>query len=206
MRHSFSGSRIIFSLWFSIMSWSLSAQSDYSEEVKAWQAEHNAEFKHPEKSPLSKKERKKFEFLEFFEIDQKYQITAKFNRTPNELPFTMPTTTDRLPVYVKYGIASFTLEGQTIELPIYQNLQLRESEEYRDYLFLPFTDETNGFASYGGGRYLDLRIPDGDSIVIDFNKAYNPYCAYNANYSCPIPPRDNDIALAIEAGVKAWEK
>jgi len=80
--------------------------------------------------------------------------------------------------------------------------------EYEALLFLPFNDTTNGADSYGGGRYIDLKIPSEESktIRIDFNKSYNPYCAYNAKYSCPIPPKENDLPIAILAGVKAYNK
>ena len=118
----------------------------------------------------------------------------------------METTTDRLPEYVQYGVLKFTLRGEEYELKIYQNINLIEREGYEDYLFLPFLDDTNGEESYGGGRYIEARIPEGDTMEIDFNKAYNPYCAYNEKYSCPIVPRENYLPLKVEAGVKAFEK
>ncbi|MEQ9305350.1 MAG: DUF1684 domain-containing protein [Marinoscillum sp.] len=199
--------RQVFPLFMLFLSNILIAQSTYEQEVLDWQHKLNEEFSDPEESPLPKKQLKKFKTLEYFAIDEKYRIVANFEPTPFEKPITIPTTTDRLPVYVKYGVAHFELDGQKVSLPIYQNLQLRETEKYKDYLFAPFTDETNGYTTYGGGRYLDLKIPETqDKIVLDFNKAYNPYCAYSAEYSCPIPPRENDLALKIEAGVKAWEK
>ncbi|WP_192347263.1 DUF1684 domain-containing protein [Algoriphagus sp. Y33] len=68
-------------------------------------------------------------------------------------------------------------------------------------LFLPFTDQTNGGETYGGGRYMGLTIPTGDTIELDFNKAYNPYCAYASGYACPIPPKENDLEVPIRAGV-----
>ena len=77
---------------------------------------------------------------------------------------------------------------------------------YENSLFVPFTDLTNGKETYGGGRYMDVEIPEGDSIVLDFNKAYNPYCAYSTNYSCPIPPKENDLPISINAGLKIKEK
>jgi uncharacterized protein (DUF1684 family) len=80
------------------------------------------------------------------------------------------------------------------------------TEGFEDYLFLPFLDDTNGETSYAGGRYLDLRIPKNDLIILDFNETYNPYCAYNERYSCPIVPRENYIPLKIEAGIKAFKK
>ena len=133
-------------------------------------------------------------------------VTAKFVRTVDEQPFKMKTTTDRLPEYVKYGELIFDLKGKPFKLNIYQNQDLIKKEGFEDYLFLPFLDNTNGEESYGGGRYIDMRIPDGDTIIVDFNSAYNPYCAYNEKYSCPIVPRENYLDTEVRAGVKAFKK
>ncbi|PTX59555.1 hypothetical protein C8N46_109144 [Kordia periserrulae] len=171
-----------------------------------FQRELNAEYKDASKSPLKEKDLKTFEGLDFFPVDDTYKVTATFKRTPDSPVFKMPTSTDRKPEYRRYGIATFTLNGKQFSLEIYQNQSLMKEEEYKNYLFLPFTDETNGFSSYGGGRYIDLEIPQGDTIEIDFNKAYNPYCAYNDRYSCPIPPRVNFLQTEINAGVKAFDK
>ena len=172
----------------------------------AFQRELNADFKDATKSPLKDKDRKNFNGLDFFKFDSMYVVKAQFKRTPHEKPFKMKTTTDRLPVYVKYGELEFQIKGENYKLNIYQNQGLIEDEGYEDYLFLPFLDETNGLESYGGGRYIDARIPDGDTMIIDFNSSYNPYCAYNDKYSCPIVPRENYLKTRIEAGVKAFEK
>ena len=118
----------------------------------------------------------------------------------------MKTSTDRLPVYLKYGELVFNLKGGPFLLNFYQPPDLIVMEGFEDYLFLPFLDETNGLESYGGGRYIDARIPEGNTIVIDFNKAYNPYCAYNDKYSCPLVPRENYLKTRIEAGVKTFAK
>lgn len=118
----------------------------------------------------------------------------------------MKTTTERTPMYRVYGVITFTLNGKEHQLNIYQNLGLLNDEEYKDYLFLPFLDDTNGESTYGGGRYVESSIPDGDTIVIDFNEAYNPYCAYNKKYSCPIVPRVNYVETEVKAGVKAYKK
>jgi hypothetical protein len=117
----------------------------------------------------------------------------------------MPTTTDRKSEEILFGIANFQLNGITQQLEIYQNRKLMLEEKYKDYLFLPFTDKTNGEETYSGGRYLDLSIPKGDSIIIDFNKAYNPYCAYNKKYSCPIVPSINALDIKVLAGVKDFK-
>lgn len=171
-----------------------------------FQRKLNTEFKDASKSPLKDKDRKNFKGLDFFAFDSAYVVTATFEKLEGEQPFQMKTTTDRLPVYVKYGLISFELKGQPYQLTVYQNQDLMKKEGFEDYLFLPFLDDTNGETTYGGGRYIDLRFPEGDTMVIDFNTAYNPYCAYNEKYSCPIVPRDNYVATAIEAGVKAFVK
>ena len=171
-----------------------------------FQREMNAQFKDATTSPLKDKDRKKFKGLEFFAFDSTYVVTATFIRTPEEKVFKMKTTTNRLPEYVKYGYLTFELKGKTHQLNIYQDQQSISAEGYENVLFLPFLDNTNGDSTYGGGRYINLSIPEGEQLVIDFNRAYNPYCAYNEKYSCPIVPRENYIDLEIKAGVKAYKK
>lgn len=174
--------------------------------IAEFQKKMNRDFKDPEHSPLKEYDRKQFEALDFFPADTSYSVVAEFVRTPYETPFEMPTTTDRKPVYVKYGEAYFTLNEKEYKLNLYQNQELILNPEYEDYLFIPFTDLTNGVTTYSGGRYLDMRIPKGKDLVIDFNKAYNPYCAYNGKYSCPIPPAENHMDMRISAGVKDFQK
>jgi len=171
-----------------------------------FQQKLNAEYKDASTSPLKDKDLKVFRELDFFPVDDTYKVTATFKRTPNSPVFKMPTSKERTPEYRRFGIATFTLKGKEFSLEIYRNQKLMKTEEYKNHLFLPFTDETNGFASYGGGRYINLEIPEGDIIEIDFNKAYNPLCAYNDKYSCPIPPRVNFLKTEIKAGVKAFDK
>lgn len=173
-------------------------------EILSFQKKMNQEFKDPESSPLPDRYRKNFEGLAFFQPDTTYRVVAKFVRTPEAVPFMMPTTTDRKSKEVTYGVAYFTLKGEQYQLEIYQNQELMLEEKYKDYLFLPFLDGTNGEETYSGGRYIDLNIPDGDSLIIDFNKAYNPYCAYNKKYSCPIVPTINSLPLKVMAGVRAF--
>ncbi|MDO1513968.1 DUF1684 domain-containing protein [Maribacter confluentis] len=182
-----------------------SVQSDKLMDILKFQQKLNAEFKDPDTSPLPDRFRADFETLDFFEADTTFVIEADFIRTPEALPFSMPTTTDRISTEVLYGIAKFNLKGKVYELEVYQTPELIAQEKYKDYLFLPFTDATNGKETYGGGRYLDLRIPKGNKIVLDFNKAYNPYCAYNKKYSCPLVPSVNHLDVAITVGVKAFE-
>ena len=176
------------------------------EGVLQFQANLNEEFKNPESSPLPDRYRKNFKSLEFFEPDSNYVVKAKLVLTPEALPFLMPTTTDRKSEEIVYGIVHFKLNGKEHKLEVYQNTELMLQEAYKDYLFLPFTDETNGAETYEGGRYIDLSIPDGDTIVIDFNKAYNPYCVYNKKYSCPIVPSVNAMNTKVLAGVMDFKK
>ncbi len=183
------------------MSFFAKAQDKYLSTIRTFQDELNAEYKNPKESPLDKDDLANFKQLPFFKIDKKYCVRAHFRRTPDEKSFEMPTNTSRKPIYVKYGVASFVLDGEKYELSVYQNLSLLSNEKYKDYLFLPFTDLTNGVESYGGGRYIDLKIPESDSIVIDFNKAYNPYCAYSHRFSCPLVPAENYLNRMIPAGV-----
>lgn len=196
-------------LFASILFVNCSAQnSSYEDEVKLFQYELNTEYADASKSPLMKEDLKTFKALDFFTINEKYKIIADFELTPNSPVFELKTTTERLPLYRKYGIATFMLDGKKHKLSIYQSQDLMNSLEYENYLFLPFNDSSNGKSSYGGGRFIDLEIPKTGSktIVIDFNKAYNPYCAYNHKYSCPIPPKENTLFISIEAGVKAYKK
>ena len=171
-----------------------------------FQLEMNANFKDAIKSPLTEKDRKAFKGLDFFPFDSMYVAKASFKRLTNEVSFKMKTTTDRLPEYVKYGEVSFILNNENYKLNIYQNVELIKREGYEDNLFLPFLDNTNGEESYAGGRYVECTIPEGNIMIIDFNQAYNPYCAYNSKYSCPIVPRDNYVDVDIKAGVKGYDK
>ena len=178
----------------------------YNKSFTPFQKEMNEFFKDASISPLKEKDLKNFKGLDFFAFDSSYVVNAALTRTPEEKSFKMKTTTDRLPEYIKYGIVTFDLFNKSYSLNIYRNLDIINNEGYQDYLFLPFLDDTNGFESYGGGRYIDLDIPKGDNLVIDFNSAYNPYCVYDEKYSCPIVPRDNYLSIKINVGVKAFAK
>lgn len=167
-----------------------------------YQHAQNAEFADSNQSPLEKDDLKNFESLNWFPIDTNFFVWAELERTPNTKIFEMATTTERMPKYRQFGLLKFQIGDSLFQVPIYQNQRLLQMEKYRNFLFFPFTDLSNGFGTYGGGRYLDLRIPEGDSILLDFNKAYNPLCAYNGRYSCPIPPPENHINFKIKAGVR----
>ena len=171
-----------------------------------YQRQVNNYFKDASVSPLKPKDLKNFQGLDFFEFDSTYLVKAKIEETKESLPFKMKTTSD-IPADVrKYADLFFQITDKEFELSVYENLEYEGVEGYENYLFLPFLDNTNGNETYGGGRYLDLFLNGTDSIIIDFNKAYNPKCVYDDNFSCPIVPRKNFLNTRIEAGVKNYIK
>ncbi len=192
-------------LSFLIISCGVSAVSEkkFISEVEKFQNELNFQYRNEKESPLRGENFQKFTEHPFFEPDINYRIKAKFTRTPDAEPFPMQTSSGKEKKYVQFGKAEFTLDGKPLTLAVYQSLDLVKDPKYADYLFLPFRDATNGTETYGGGKYLDSKIPSGDEIVLDFNLSYQPYCAYNAyDYSCPIVPEENFLPVRIEAGVK----
>lgn len=172
--------------------------------LENFQKKLNFEFADKEQSPLTNEDRTVFKTLEFFPISGKYFVIAQFTRTENEKTFEMKTTKERKPIYVKYGELAFIIDKKSFKLNLYKNIELSKKEEFKDYLFLPFSDTTNGKESYIGGRYIDMKVPKGNTVAIDFNTAYNPYCAYNYKYSCPIVPLENVLDIDINAGVKKF--
>ncbi|MFV5701204.1 DUF1684 domain-containing protein [Flavobacterium sp. XS2P12] len=170
--------------------------------VAKFQKDLNTEYADVKTSPLTTEDLAVFKTLDFYPANEQFFVIAKFVRTKKEKPFAMKTSTDRKPLYVKYGEVLFMIDGKELKLNVYKNIELSKKPGYKDYLFLPFSDLTSGNESYIGGKYIDLRIPKDDTIVIDFNTSYNPYCAYNHKYSCPKVPLENDLNIEIKAGVK----
>jgi hypothetical protein len=143
-----------------------------------------------------------FTGLYYFDVDTSFHVQAVFHKYKKQRSFTMKTSTDRLPVYQVYGYLEFSLQGKNFTLQVYRNKEIARRPGLKDYLFIPFTDLTNGEESYGGGRYIDFRIPEEETVWLDFNEAYNPYCAYNTRFSCPVPPAENFLDTRITAGEK----
>ncbi len=150
---------------------------------------------------------KDIQYFRFFTIDSNYHVTGNFERIIDTVGFTMKTSAGTTQAYFKYGKINFRLKNVDLQLFVYQSKALIQTS-YRDYLFIPFTDSTTGDKSYGSGRYIDLLSSDikGNQLTIDFNKAYNPYCAYANGYHCPLPPRENFVPFAIKAGEMAFGK
>jgi uncharacterized protein (DUF1684 family) len=176
---------------------------EHAQAIAKFQQTLNAEYLNPAESPLPPEVREKFTGLAFFPTNYSACVLARFVRDSSQAPFPMPTSTARRPLYQKYGELHFTLGGKAQRLTVYQSLDLKQKTGFEDYLFIPFTDLTNGHTSYGGGRYLDMRLGQiwQGQAVVDFNQAYNPFCAYSPLYSCPVPPAENRLSVAVKAGV-----
>lgn len=173
-----------------------------SKEIRKFQKDLNKEYLDPKETPLRDDNFAKFKQHPFFPIDLKYRVTAKFTKTENPQPFDLPTSSGKSKSDQEFGKATFELDEKSYILTIYQSLDLMKMEKYKDHLFLPFHDETNNKETYGGGKYMDLKIPNGNTIILDFNQSYQPFCAYNAyDYNCPIVPDENKLAVEIRAGV-----
>ncbi len=181
---------------------SFSQDSDHVTDVKNFQDKLNDQYKDPENSPLMKKDIKKFNGHDFFPIDENFKVIADLEFFEESIVYGLPTSTSRIAKYRKYAIAKFQIDGESYQLTLYVSETPSDDPEYADHVFLPFTDETNGESTYGGGRYIDLKTTQDDTIIIDFNKSYNPYCAYSPYYSCPKPPKENHLSFKVEAGIK----
>ena len=146
-------------------------------------------------------EKKEFKGLNYFAPDITYRISAKLIPIQNKKMMLLPTSDGKEKKYLEYAFAEFELNSTVCKLLI---LEIPEGE-YRGTLFLAFADETSANETYGAGRYLDLKkVPGASSITLDFNEAYNPYCAYSDKFSCPFPPRQNTLRVSIKAGEKKY--
>ncbi len=170
-----------------------SPDQTYSLALEAQRAEKDYYFRRDPYSPID--DRVNFNGLVYYPPDPALRLTLPLQRVePEALTFQTSTGDER--IYLKMGVVEFEVEGQPVHLAIYQ------AEEH-DELFLPFRDATSGQETYGAGRYLEPELLANGQILLDFNLAYNPYCAYSEAYSCPLPPLENWLTtVAIRAGEK----
>lgn len=147
-------------------------------------------------------------YFRFFKPNVQYRVNARFIKLNDTIGFLIKTSGKRTPRYFRYGTLHFKIQNKTLMLTVYRSEDLQHDSLYKDYLFLPYTDLTSGEESYGGGKYIEFYIKDikNNSLLLDFNKAYNPYCAYATGYNCPIPPRENYLPVAIRAGEMNFAK
>lgn len=176
-------------------------KEDYLKEVQKKREEIIDFMENDVDSPFHKKGEIKYQGLNFFDIDPAYNIKARIEKLQSPMPFDIQMTNGETAKYFKYAIAHFTIDDKS------QKLFLLKSESFFDepWLFLPFYDETSADETYGGGRFLNVEYHDEEEILIDFNLAYNPYCAYTNLYRCPIPPAENKVTVKILAGERNYK-
>ena len=175
------------------------ASGEYDEqELIALRQEKDAQFRDSDDSPIPGAKRSSFKGLAYFPPNAEYAVSAQFTESSRADTITMPTSKDDLRKAVRIGTFSFAVNGKDCKLAAYTFVGQLDENSY----FVPFTDLTSGHETYYAGRYLDVPIQEDEDYVLDFNVAYNPYCAYNENYSCPLVPRENNLSVAIRAGEK----
>jgi uncharacterized protein (DUF1684 family) len=176
---------------------------DFTDSLTRWRHEYKNAFITDEHSPLKAADTG---FLRFYPIRKEYRVVARVMRTPESAVFALPTYSGITKRYKQWGIARFSLGGRWHTLHIYQSPDLVKQPGLEDNLSIFFNDLTNYKETYAGGRYLDLKTSDikNGLLVLDFNKAYNPYCAYSEGYNCPVPPAENRLPIAIRAGEQMY--
>lgn len=182
------------------MSLSVQAQLDYIDSLQKERAAYEEKMLQTDEV-LNGKEQIGIESLEYFEIDTSWVLEGQLIKDKGK-KFKMPTSTDREPVYRRYGWICLERNDRQFRFAVYQNLELKD-KKYRQYLFLPFRDANAPEITYGAGRYIELyKKKRSKSIQVDFNTAFNPYCVYSHRFSCPVTPEVNHIDFLIEAGEK----
>lgn len=178
---------------------------NFTKKILEYREKYKSDFLEDTRSPLKEQDLK---FLDFYKPDSSYCFNASIEILPNEIPYDMATHSGVTKKYTRYWKLKFELKNKEYCLIAYQSQQLINDSTYKNYLFVPFNDFTNSSTTYGGGRYIDLNIQDatGNKILLDFNKAYNPYCAFAEGYACPIPPAENKLLIEIKAGEKSFLK
>ena len=179
------------------------SKEDFSKAILKEREEKELFMKSDSGSPFVN-QKEKFTHLNYFEPDLKYKISADLAPIENKKVVVLPTSDGKEKKYLEYAFADFKLEGKKTNLLI---LEIMDSGPYRGTLFLAFADDTSTKETYGAGRYIDLKkVPGATSITLDFNKAYNPYCAYSDDFSCPFPPKENILPIEIRAGEKSYHE
>jgi uncharacterized protein len=156
-------------------------------------------FKSDPNSPLLPEQKDGFGGLSYFPENLDLRLELPLEEYPEQQTITMQTSTGDVQDYTRYGKISFEVDGEHVDLTVYL-------AQGGGGFFLPFMDATNSNETYDGGRYLEIEPMTGDRYLIDFNLAYNPYCAYNEYWSCPVPPKENRLNVAIRAGERKFEK
>jgi len=181
-------------------------QGRYTDSIYYNREDIYVEFADSITSPFNKTELENFHGFNYFEPNINYRIVGEFIVDTTGAEFGMKTTTTRTPTYRRYGYIDFVVNDTNCRLTAFQNMDFKDDPVYGGNLFVPFKDLTNSFSSYGAGRYLDINIPTTNSVLLDFNSSYNPYCAYSERWSCPLVPFENHLSIHIPAGEKKYKK
>ena len=168
----------------------------YPEQIAAWHAEKDQFMRGSSDSPVPPDQRASFAPLSYFPVDPSYRIPAVLQVAPGSPAIEMPTSTGQRRQMRRIGTLAFTLNGQPLSLGAFVEADQRDMRR----LFVPFGDLTSGMDTYQGGRYLDLDLKGSGVYELDFNRAYHPYCVFNPEYECPVPPRENRLKVPILAG------
>jgi uncharacterized protein (DUF1684 family) len=171
------------------------SESDYAAQILAARAELDERFRNQPNQPVPPAKMNEFLPLKYFPPDHAYVVPASLKPAAERTVVEMPTSTGKLRKQQRVGVLEFTLKGQPLTLGAFV-----EAGADINRLFVPFSDMTSGTETYAAGRYLELDRTSSGVYTIDFNKAYNPYCYYNADFDCPYPPRESRLPLPIRAG------
>ena len=166
-----------------------------------FRAEKDEFFRADEESPIAHEERPSFSGLKYFDPDPSLRFETRLQRYPNPASVMMTTSKGTRQLFNRVGYFVILLDGKEVRVQAYQSAERDEPS-----IFVPFRDSTSGKESYGAARYLDLEVEHGDEYAVDFNYAYNPYCAYSEDYVCPLPPQENWLGAPIRAGERKYHE
>jgi uncharacterized protein (DUF1684 family) len=176
--------------------------SDNARQIEAFRRQKDKFFKESPDSPLLPDDKEAFVGLNYYSVDPDFRVVAMLIPDAHPGTFRVQTTTGDYKEYTRMGRLEFTLNGQTFSLTAF--MPPADEPMHGNRIFVPFRDRTSAKETYGAGRYLDLNKREGNEYVLDFNRAYNPFCAYSPYYSCPIPPGENNLQVEIRAGEKQF--
>jgi len=170
----------------------------YQESIENQRTQKDNYFRNSHHSPLTKEQQEKFQGLSYFEINERLKFEVELREYSQKQEVDIRTSTGVLQKYLRFGYVEFEVEGELLRLTAYL-------QPNSDYFFVPFKDLTSGEETYGAGRYVELEKIGKSKYVLDFNQAYNPYCAYNDQWTCPLTPFENILKIQIRAGEKSFK-
>lgn len=174
--------------------------------LQKFRAHKDSFFKSHPQSPLTEEQQETFEGLNYFPPNEAFRFYAELEKYPETPLVMLQTSTGGVQPYIRYGQLRLVIEDQAVSLTVFAEADNEEEAEAAEAFFLPFADALAGKETYGAGRYLEPQKQADGKLVVDFNLAYNPYCAYNERWSCPLTPAENRLKVAVPAGEKLFTK